>query len=408
MSFISYAQNYEDVMLRRVLKSVSRGFYVDIGAAWPDEHSVTKAFYDQGWSGINVEPNPKFHAALVSARPRDINLRVAIGEHSGEAVMNIIDGTGLSSVDDGIVQGHIEAGWNPDRQTVKMERLVDILETHVPAGQDIHFLKVDVEGLEEQALRGNDWRKFRPWVVLVEATLPMSQTPSYEQWEPILLDAGYLFSYADGLNRFYVAEEQAALRGAFAYPPNVFDDFKGADLMALEMRLELLEHEKQRLEHLVQQAEQRVQRAEQQVQQAAQLAQETERRVQDLERQKDHADHQLRLIQASTSWRLTAPFRGVSNRLFKHGLKAQVWSTVRSGVRYVNGHAKLRRTALRVLNHMPGLKDKLRRVMGLVQTAPVSMADNYDSYNSSDLTAHANRIYEELQAAYKHVGQEKH
>ena len=130
--------------------------------------------------------------------------------------------------------------------------------------------------------------------------------------------------------------------------------------------------------------------------------------MQDIERQKRQADQQLQVIQASTSWRITAPLRGVSKHLFKHGLKAQVWSTVRSGVRYVNRHPRLRHWALRVLNHVPGLKDKLRRVMGLVQTTPMSMADNYDSYSSSNLTAHANRIYEELQTAYKHVGQEKH
>lgn len=405
MSFISYAQNYEDVMLRRVLKSVSRGFYVDVGAAWPDEHSVTKAFYDQGWSGINIEPNPRFHAALSEARPRDVNLRIAVGEHSGEVVMNIIDGTGLSSVDDSIAQGHIEAGWNLERQTVKMERLADILDEHVPPGQEINFLKVDVEGLEEQALRGNDWQKFRPWVVLVEATLPMSQTPSYEQWEHVLLDAGYLFVYADGLNRFYIARSHADLRDGFTYPPNVFDDFKGADLKTLEGRLDYLERQKQQLEFLAQQAEQQRQQAEQRAQQAEQRAQHAERRTQDVEQQKRQVDQQLKLIQASTSWRVTAPLRSVSRRVFRHGLKAQVWSAVRYGVSYVNRHPTLRRLALRILNHIPGLKDKLRRVMGVAQAT--QMADNHDLYSSSNLTAHASQIYEELQAAYKNNGQEK-
>ena len=32
MSFISYAQNFEDVMLWRALKHISEGFYIDIGA----------------------------------------------------------------------------------------------------------------------------------------------------------------------------------------------------------------------------------------------------------------------------------------------------------------------------------------------------------------------------------------
>ena len=56
MTFVSYAQNFEDVMLWRALREVTHGFYIDVGAADPDSDSVTRAFYDRGWSGINVEP----------------------------------------------------------------------------------------------------------------------------------------------------------------------------------------------------------------------------------------------------------------------------------------------------------------------------------------------------------------
>jgi hypothetical protein len=33
MPFISYAQNYEDVILWRALRHVEKGFYVDVGAS---------------------------------------------------------------------------------------------------------------------------------------------------------------------------------------------------------------------------------------------------------------------------------------------------------------------------------------------------------------------------------------
>jgi hypothetical protein len=89
----------------------------------------------------------------------------------------------------------------------------------------VHFLKIDVEGFEEFVLRGNDWTKDRPWIVVVEATLPQSPDESHANWEPALLAANYQLAYADGLNRFYVADEQIALLPAFKYPPNVFDDF---------------------------------------------------------------------------------------------------------------------------------------------------------------------------------------
>ena len=70
MTFVSYAQNFEDVLLWRALHSVERGFYIDAGAWHPDTDSVTRAFHDRGWHGINVEPSAEGFQRLEAARPR--------------------------------------------------------------------------------------------------------------------------------------------------------------------------------------------------------------------------------------------------------------------------------------------------------------------------------------------------
>ena len=213
-------------MLWRALQHVKRGYYLDIGAAWPDFDSVTKAFYERGWSGVNVEPNPRLHKLFKKARPRDITLQMAVSDQEGSLQMNFIGETGLSTLDDAIADRHRKAGWTSrSRREVPVITLASLWEQHVPPGQDVHFLKVDVEGLEESVLRGNDWSKYRPWIVVVEATLPMTQDESFASWENILLDADYLFAYADGLNRFYVSKEHSGLLDSFSYPPNVFDEF---------------------------------------------------------------------------------------------------------------------------------------------------------------------------------------
>ncbi len=66
---ISYAQNREDVVLARVFQGTS-GFYVDVGAASPTVHSVTRWFYEKGWEGINIDPGPRWHRELMAERPR--------------------------------------------------------------------------------------------------------------------------------------------------------------------------------------------------------------------------------------------------------------------------------------------------------------------------------------------------
>lgn len=223
MTFVSYAQNFEDVMLWRALRHVEQGFYVDVGAQDPDVDSVTRAFYERGWRGINIEPVKKYHLALAGKRPRDVNLNVAAGCEEGEIVFNVFEGTGLSTAVGAVASGHEEAGRERKQERVPVRTLQSICEQYHVA--PIHFMKIDVEGFEADVLLGINLSRIRPWIVVVEATLPNSQVTSYESWEPMLVGAGYEFVYFDGLNRYYVAGEHRELAASFSSPPNVFDDF---------------------------------------------------------------------------------------------------------------------------------------------------------------------------------------
>ncbi|RST54557.1 FkbM family methyltransferase [Variovorax sp. MHTC-1] len=241
MPFVSYAQNFEDVMLWRALGQVERGFYIDVGAQSADLDSVTRAFSERGWRGINIEPHPLYFAQLSERRPLDINLCTAVGDRTGSLTMNFVEATGLSTADDRIAAGHVAAGYTLNRAEVGLTTLAALWKEHVPPQQAVHFLKVDVEGFEAAVLAGNDWACNRPWIVVVEATLPNSRTESHAEWEGALLNAGYGHVYSDGLNRFYVAQEHAELCSAFRYPPNVFDGFVAADLEASQQRASVFE-----------------------------------------------------------------------------------------------------------------------------------------------------------------------
>ena len=244
MTIISYAQNYEDIILWRALGHVHDGFFVDVGAAWPTLDSVTRLFHDHGWRGINIEPNPELHDMLVAERPGDVNLAIAVADRRGSMSMEIVATTGLSTLSTDIAGRYRRDGRQVDTVEVEVLTLVDVWSEHVGTDRQVHFLKVDVEGFEREVLAGNDWVANRPGVVVVEATRPTSQTVSIE-WEPDLLGSGYRFVYADGINRFYVAEEHDELFEAFGVPPNVFDGFTtaaqhAAEVVAAEREVQVL------------------------------------------------------------------------------------------------------------------------------------------------------------------------
>jgi FkbM family methyltransferase len=226
--FVSHAQNAEDVMLWRALSTVKRGFYIDVGAADPDIHTVTRAFYERGWSGINVEPRAEPFNALNRRRGRDINLRLALSDVRGEQVFHVVGEPTLSTLDSTLAEHHRASGFAVHEARIAVNTLADVCRRY--AKSDIHFLTIDVEGAELQVLRGADFVNFRPWIVLAEAVFPNRQIETHQTWEPVLIQADYRPVWFDGLNRFYVAAERyAELSPHFRLPPNVFDGYILAD-----------------------------------------------------------------------------------------------------------------------------------------------------------------------------------
>ncbi|ADJ41940.1 Rossmann-fold NAD(P)(+)-binding protein [Amycolatopsis mediterranei S699] len=220
---ISYAQNGEDVVLARVFAGQSTGRYVDLGAGYPTLDSVTKHFYDLGWRGINVEPEPTLAAELDRDRPEDVNLRVAVGAKPGTTVLHAVDGQWGRSTIEGSLAAQYREDWAIRDIEVEVTTLAALLDEH-PG--ELDFLKIDVEGAECAVIEGADWRRHRPRVLVIEATAPGSPTPTHHEWEPMLLDAGYRCGLFDGLNRFYAQADDAEGLKLLSAPANVFDDFE--------------------------------------------------------------------------------------------------------------------------------------------------------------------------------------
>src|SRR5690242_14066635 len=142
-------------MLWRALGHVGAGFWIDVGAAEPERLSVTRAFSERGWHGINIEPVPSHFARLRLARPRDINLNLAAGAAPGRMSFHRIGATGLSTLDADIAAAHARRGRRVETDTIEVTTLAALCRQYAPA--QVHFLKIDVEGAEREVLLGADF-----------------------------------------------------------------------------------------------------------------------------------------------------------------------------------------------------------------------------------------------------------
>jgi FkbM family methyltransferase len=236
MDFVSYAQNQEDVMLYRALREVGQGFYIDVGAQDPVIDSVTKAFYDRGWHGINIEPSEEYFQKLQSERPHDINLATAAGGESGRVTFYEVEHTGLSTTNPSYAERHSLSGRVVECRDVECTTLDKICDEYDV--DTVHFLKIDVEGSERAVLEGFSLERVRPWLIVVEATEPNSDHEVFSEWEDLLAGHRYDFVYFDGLNRFYLAKERAELARHFSRPPNWFDQYVTYQLWHTRAELE--------------------------------------------------------------------------------------------------------------------------------------------------------------------------
>lgn len=227
----SYAQNFEDVILNRIFPNERQGFYVDIGAMHPVNDSVTNWFYQNGWRGVNVEPNPIAYQEFTKLRDRDVNLQVVVSERKGQVHLKACqDPTapefGLSTVHEE-PRDAIQSVGMGNYQSIPVSSIsLNDLHTEHNVPKNYEFLKIDVEGSEYNILSVADFSQWRPKVVLVEATKPLSREENYQSWEPFLLNQNYRFFYFDGLNRFYLSDDFYEAHKHLAVPPNVFDEFE--------------------------------------------------------------------------------------------------------------------------------------------------------------------------------------
>jgi len=202
---ISYAECGEDIVLYHALKDiVTNVTWVDAGASDPWEYSVTQMFYDRGGHGINVEPRKEAYEAICEYRKRDLNFCCGLGEKKG--TLKFLNEATSASKD--VIEQYKKSGKSLTYTEIPVRTLSDVLE-EANINEDIHFFKIDVEGMEESVFKGTDFKKFRPWILCVESCF------EYKNWEDLLLENGFQLAMVDEINRWYVSKEHHELSDRF-------------------------------------------------------------------------------------------------------------------------------------------------------------------------------------------------
>lgn len=202
----SYAQLGQDTMINSFLRAKpgSSGFYLDVGAYHPFRISNTYLFYEFGWSGICIDPNPATEKAYQKWRPRDTFVRCAIGDASGELDYWAFKTASQNTCDPRT--GSNRASKHPDNLLgvikTPVKTVDSILEEHAQ-GRALDFISIDVEGLEDRVFAGFDLDAWKPKVVVFESNERPATHLSSKFWKH-LSAKGYELAVHTSRDAFYI------------------------------------------------------------------------------------------------------------------------------------------------------------------------------------------------------------
>ncbi|MDZ4677948.1 MAG: FkbM family methyltransferase [Oligoflexia bacterium] len=168
---LSHSQFGEDMVLRSLIGDKTDGFYIDIGAHHPIYYSNTFHFYCKGWRGVNIDALPGSMSAFRSIRPKDVNLEICVSDSEVDLDFYIFDQPALNTIDKKIAEDLIKSKRAKliERRGLKAMTVTQILEQHLPPGQVVDILNIDLEGADEKIIKSIDWKKHRPRFIVFES-----------------------------------------------------------------------------------------------------------------------------------------------------------------------------------------------------------------------------------------------
>jgi FkbM family methyltransferase len=160
-------------ILDQILGYKTNGTFVEIGANDGKTGSFTFNLAQIGWSGLNCEPIPRLFELCKknhAQHPNVKNIQMAAGEKKD--VLEIVDGGTLSTMDTDTLQLYLQTNWakNSFNNTVRIKVNVDTLDCILKTNaiDEIDLFVLDVEGFEENVLKGFTIELHKPQIIVIE------------------------------------------------------------------------------------------------------------------------------------------------------------------------------------------------------------------------------------------------
>lgn len=205
----SYSQCGEDLIVKYIFDAlqIEKPTYFDVGAHHPFRLSNTMLFYESGSRGVNIEPDPDLFRPFPGARPRDINLNIGMGLEKGVLNFYTMTAPTLNTFSkEEAERCEKETSYRiKDVIKIEVDTYSNLIKKHL-SGNPPDFLSMDVEGMDEELIKGIDYNLSAPKVICVETITFSEHGRGIKQISIIkfLENMGYLY-YADtNINSIFV------------------------------------------------------------------------------------------------------------------------------------------------------------------------------------------------------------
>lgn len=198
-----YSQHGEDSVLWKLFKHEDHGFYMEVGSMDGLRNSNTYVFELKGWDGICVEAHPAYAKLNKKNRPKSTVIHAAVSDKDGGNVEFFASPWGATSTlrEDfahKLAARHKHTDFKQyKRMKVPVRTIASILEEHNVDKVDI--LSIDIEGTEMEALRGIDYSKCKPRVLIIERNF----VSDVDEFQRFMKKQGYHFARKISINHFY-------------------------------------------------------------------------------------------------------------------------------------------------------------------------------------------------------------